>query len=106
MSNTKPYISKLMFDALVRMAEGWELARMSFNAGSSWIQEGAVGRGGKVEKVHGNTVDSLDRHRYVRRSSEKLGTVCWRITERGRRAVEENRSFFGKVDHEKDKNIP
>ncbi len=80
-------VSKVQLDILQKMNDGWELGfYQGFNA-SCRLQEGGIGRGGKVQTVNTNTYYSLRREGLIVISKEDYPTDKYAIGEKGKALV-------------------
>lgn len=86
-------VSKTQLEVLRLMAGEWELGRTASGGNSSyWIQKDGLGRGGKVKKLRYTTGVTLYKKGLIKTASSEFRypTTNYRLTEKGRKVVEEN----------------
>lgn len=84
-------LSKAQRELLEKIASGeWELGTSTAMASrrSAWIQRGGIGHGGETVGVSHATVHALYRHGMIAHGDKRFPTRTWKVTEKGRRALE------------------
>lgn len=85
-------LSKTQRELLEKIASGeWELGTSTTIASRrhhAWIQRGGIGRGGETVGVSRATVHALFRRGMIAHGDKSFPTRTWKVTEKGRRALE------------------
>jgi hypothetical protein len=73
------------------MANGWELGKSAGQYGSTWIQQGGIGKGGLSETVGDIARDELLRRELIEEAGHIAATgvrglTFYRLTEKGKEA--------------------
>jgi hypothetical protein len=65
----------------------WELAISFAFKGGAYVQEGGIGRGGKIKTIFVKTIESLLKKGLIERNNKSQNnnfhTTCFKLTEKG-----------------------
>lgn len=83
-------LTKKQAEVISLMRQGWGLAyrngmvRPSYPRKSIWIQEGGIGKGGKVIKIKDVTLMELAQKKLIERTDVKFSDTNYQLTELGK----------------------
>ena len=81
MKTTSSKLSSLQKEVLSLMSQGWELSQtIGLNEGRCSLQEGGIGRGGKVIDIRATTVYKLEKEGYIE-FIEKFPNRIYKLTQ-------------------------
>jgi len=85
----KTKINEKQLHILKLMNTGWELGLDINMVGTYWIQEGGLGRGGKTEYPHANTIYSLYKNGYVKSITRVFPVDHYGLTDKAKELLKE-----------------
>lgn len=74
-------VTDRQLSVLTLMNDGWQLGCGKTINGRVWLQQGGIGRGGNVQKVHGNTFWFLLHKKLVALDKDGFPNQTYKLTD-------------------------